>query len=67
MKKLLICILVLTSGCAPQYEVVQKLQVNMYHLINTRTQDVEIILSSDSLSIGQTLKKKKINIIAEVD
>ena len=39
----------------------------MYHLINTRTSEVEIILTSDSLSIGQIIKKKKINIIAEIE
>jgi len=53
-------------GCSPSYEVVQKLEVNMYHLVNTRTQEVEIILTSDSLNVGQLLKKNRIKIIAEI-
>ena len=68
MKKLLYIIVgVIVGGCAPHYEVVQKLEVNMYHLVNSRTQDVEIILTSDSLKVGQFIKKKGIKIIAEIE
>ena len=38
MKKILYIIIgLIIGGCAPQYEVVQKLEVNMYHLVNSRT------------------------------
>lgn len=67
MKKLYWFILLILGGCAPQYEVVQRLEVNMYHLVNTKTSDVEIILTSDSLNIGQIVKKKRIKIIAEIE
>ena len=70
MKKLLFIVVVvvlISWGCAPKYEVIQRLEVNMYHLVNTRTQDVEIILTSDSLNIGQFIKKKGIKIIAEIE
>jgi len=67
MKKVLIILfLFILTGCAAKYEVVQKLRVNMYHLVNTRTQEVEIILTSDELKEGQILKKNKIKIIAEI-
>ena len=36
MKKILIILfLFILTGCAAKYEVVQKLRVNMYHLVNT--------------------------------
>ncbi len=67
MKKFFYISLFFCSGCAPHYEVIQKLEVNMYHLVNTRTQEVEIVLTSDSLNVGQLLKKNKIRIIAEIE
>jgi len=67
MKKLYLFILLIVGGCAPQYEVVQRLEVNMYHLVDTKTSDVEIILTSDSLNIGQIVKKKRIKIISEIE
>ena len=67
MKKLYLFILLILCGCAPQYEVIQRLEVNMYHLVNTKTSDIEIILTSDSLNIGQIVKKKRIKIIAEIE
>jgi len=66
MKKLIYIGLFFLMGCSPSYEVVQKLEVNMYHLVNTRAQEVEIILTSDSLNVGQLLKKNRIKIIAEI-
>jgi len=68
MKKVLIILfLFMVTGCAAKYEVVQKLRVNMYHLVNTRTHEVEIILTSEELEEGQILKKNKIKIIAEIE
>ena len=68
MKNLFFGILLLTLiGCASKYEVVQQLRVNMYHLVDIKTNEVEIILTSDTLELGQILKKKHIRIIAEVE
>lgn len=39
----------------------------MYHLQNTRTKDVQIILSSDKLVEGSLVKLKNIRIIAEIE
>ena len=66
--KLIIPILlaILTCGCAPHYQVVQKLDVNMYHLYNTRKHEVVIILSQDNLKEGELIKLKNIHIIAEI-
>ncbi len=54
-------------GCANKWQVVQKLNVNMYHLQNLKTRDVEIVISQDSLNNGQIIKKNKIKIIAEIE
>jgi hypothetical protein len=54
-------------GCAAQYEVVQKLDVNMYHLYNTRTQEVRIVLSRDELTEGELIKLKQVKIIADIE
>jgi hypothetical protein len=68
MKKLIaILSFLLLFGCAPQYEVVQQLRVNMYHLYNTRTNEVQIILTSDTLKEGSMVKLKNIKVIAEVE
>ena len=68
MKKILYIIIgLIIGGCAPQYEVVQKLEVNMYHLWNTRTHEVQIILSQDELKEGELIKLKHIKIIAEIE
>jgi len=50
-----------------QYEVVQKLDVNMYHLQNVRTKEVQVIISSDKLVEGSLVKLNKIRIIAEIE
>ncbi len=66
-KVLIILFLFILGGCAAKYEVIQKVRVNMYHLVNIRTHEVEIILTSDELTEGQILKKNKIKIIAEIE
>ena len=47
-------------GCSPKYEVVQKLRLNLYHLQNVKTKEVEIILTEKELREGQTVKLKNI-------
>ena len=67
MKNIFIGILLMTLvGCASKWQVVQKLNVNMYHLQNIKTKEVEIVISADELQEGQLLKKNKIRIIAEI-
>ena len=44
------------NGCAPNYHVVQKLHVNMYHLQHVRTGDIHIILSEKDLKTGDTIR-----------
>jgi len=67
VKRILYILLLLTLGSCAQYEVVQKLDVNMYHLQNVRTKDVQVIISSDELIEGSLVKLKKIRIIAEIE
>jgi hypothetical protein len=55
------------TSCAPNYEVVQRLDVNMYHLYNTRTQEIKIIISQDSLNEGGFIKLRNVKIIAEIE
>jgi len=67
MKKILYILPFLLLGCATKYEVVQQLRVNMYHLHNPKTQEVQIILTSDTLKEGSIVKLRDIKIIAEVE
>ena len=67
MKRILYILLLLTLGSCAQYEVVQKLDVNMYHLQNVRTKDVQVIISSDELIEGSLVKLKRVRIIAEIE
>ena len=65
MKKLLITLLLLfcLTGCV-KYQVIQKLDDNMYHLTSTKG-DVTIIITPDKLKINKFYKLKQINIINE--
>ena len=67
IKIFLYTLIVLSVTSCAQYEVVQKLDVNMYHLQNVRTKDVQVIISSDNLKEGSFVKLKKIRIIAEIE
>ena len=64
MKKLIVLILLFTLiGCA-KYQVVQKLDDNMYHLYHPK-EGVEIIITSDNLEINKFYRLKNINKINE--
>ena len=67
MKRILYILTLLSLVSCAQYEVVQKLDVNMYHLQNVRTKEVQVILSSDKLEEGSFVKLNKIRIIAEIE
>jgi len=59
--KILLLLLPL-MGCS-KYQVVQEVKVNLYHLHNPKTRDVEVIVTHDSLVIGNWYRLKQINII----
>ena len=64
MKKLIVLILLFTLiGCA-KYQVVQKLDDNMYHLYHPK-EGVEIIITSDNLEINKFYRLKNISKINE--
>ena len=67
MKRILYILTLLSLVSCAQYEVVQKLDVNMYHLQNVRTKYVQVILSSDKLVEGSFVKLNNIRIIAEIE
>jgi len=61
MIKAILPLLLILAGCA-KYQVVQKVQVNMYHLHHP-TKGVEIILTHDDLKVGGWYRIKKIETI----
>jgi len=46
-----------------KYQVVQEVRVNMYHLHNPKTKDAEVIVTKDTLIIGEFYRLNQINII----
>lgn len=64
MKKNLLILLFLIIGLVSckQYQVVQELNVNMYHMHHPK-HGVEIILTKDTLEIGKWYKLKRLNTI----
>lgn len=58
MKKILLLSL-LMSGCN-RYQVVQEVRVNMYHLHHP-TKGIEVIITEDSLTIGEWYNIKRVN------
>jgi hypothetical protein len=61
MRGLIILLMGFLVGCT-KYQVVQKLDNNMYHLYNSK-KGVEIIRTSDRLVIDKFYKLNRINII----
>ena len=59
--KILLLLLPL-MGCS-KYQVVQEVKVNLYHLHNPKTRDMEIIVTQDSLVVGHWYRLNQINII----
>mgnify|MGYP003150240407 FL=1 len=59
--KILLLLLPL-MGCS-KYQVVQEVKVNLYHLHNPKTRDVEVIVTQDSLAVGHWYRLNQINII----
>ena len=49
-------------GCA-NYQVVQEVQLNMYHLENPKTKKIQVILTEEKLEIGKFYNPKRIRTI----
>jgi len=60
LKLINLILLILLSGCS-KYQVVSEVRVNMYHLHNPKTKDAEIIITKDSLVIGDYYRLNSIN------
>jgi len=60
LKIVSLILLVLLSGCS-KYQVVSEIKVNMYHLHNPKTKEIEIIITKDSLIIGKLYRLNSIN------
>ena len=63
MKKIILLLLLFLIGCA-KYQVVQKLDDNMYHLYHPK-EGVAIVITPDKLEINKFYKLKNINKINE--
>ena len=64
---LILCIILLNmvlfiTSCK-SYQVVQEVNVNMYHLHNPRTGDVQVIVTKDKLKVGEFYRLNDIDII----
>tara|TARA_R110000823_G_scaffold314764_1_gene444593 strand:- start:61 stop:351 length:291 start_codon:yes stop_codon:yes gene_type:complete len=59
----IIIIIVGSITSCSKYQVVSEVQLNLYHLHNPKTKDAEIILTKDTLEIGEFYRLKDINII----
>lgn len=64
MKKnlLILLLLIISLVSCKQYQVVQELNVNMYHMYHPK-HGVEIILTKDTLVVGKWYKLKRLNTI----
>lgn len=60
LKLINLILLILLSGCS-KYQVVSEVRVNMYHLHNSKTKEAEIIITKDSLVIGDYYRLNSIN------
>jgi len=63
MKNILFILLLTFFGCS-KYQVVSKVRVNLYHLHNPKTNDVELILTKEELNVGGWYR---INTIKTID
>ena len=63
MKKLILLLSFFLVGCV-KYQVIQKLDDNMYHLASTKG-DIAIVITPDKLKVNKFYKLKQINIINE--
>ncbi len=62
MKKVYFMLLFSLLGCS-KYQVVSEVRVNLYHLHNPKTNDVEVILTEQDLKVGEWYKLNQIKTI----
>ncbi len=55
-----------TAGCS-KYQVVSEVQLNLYHLHNPKTNDVEVVLTKQKLQVGEFYRLRDIDIIPETE
>ena len=60
MNKLYLTLMSTIFLSCSNYQVVSEVRVNMYHLHNPKTNDVEIVITKDSLEIGKFYNIKTI-------
>ena len=63
IKNIFIILGLLLTGCSAKYQVVQELDVNMYHMHSPKKRDVVIIFTTDKLELNGWYKLKQIDII----
>jgi len=63
IKNIFIILGLLLTGCSAKYQVVQELDVNMYHMHSPKKRDVVIIFTADKLELNGWYKLKQIDII----
>lgn len=51
-------------GCS-KYQVVSELQVNLYHLHNPKTGQIEVIVTEDKLEVGQWYRLNQIKVLEQ--
>lgn len=63
MKKLIYpLIFLLIIGCK-KYEIISEVRENMYHLYHHKSKSIEIVITKDSLTKGESYRLREINII----
>ena len=60
---LIIFLVIFFITSCKSWEVVQKLEINTYHIYNTRTKSVEVISTKKKLEIGKLYSKSSLDII----
>jgi len=64
VKNILLILLSFTLFGCSKYQVVSKVRVNLYHMHNPKTNDIEVILTKQELEVG---KWYKLNRIKKID
>ena len=62
IKNIFIILGLLLAGCSTKYQVVQELDVNMYHMHSPK-EGVVIIFTTDKLKINDWYRMRDINIL----
>jgi len=63
VKNLFFILLPLSLISCSKYQVVSEVRVNLYHMHNPKTNDVEIILTEQDLKVGEWYKLNQIKTI----